>query len=337
MDELFLVRVLTTAINAMKSPSRVIYNRIFQPREHLEPSDLLEFDIITGSEKILSNISVYAPAQVRDLTGRKTVTMKAPRLSTKRFIATAALSALRQLGGKLAVEQMKTRIAREQKDMRNEFDRTLEFWAANALKGKIYDSDLSTILIDYGVDTDTHVITLEGDDLWTSGNSDPIAKIRTLKRLIEDDCNATIQEWVSFCGYEVMDALLTHSGVLDFLKYDKGSQMAENGRIQRLAEVELNEYNASYLDDSGSRQRYISSDEFLLIGICEDVVDTPYGPVVDDDAPGGIGNTDAQGNGVMYFSKSWKKQDPSGRWVKAEARPLPVLQRPGAVADVTAV
>ena len=95
-----------------------IYNRLFRSREHLEPSDLLEFDIITGSQKILGNISVYAPATIRDLTRRKTVTMKAPRLAEKRFIPVAALNALRQLGGKLAVESMKERIAREQKDIR---------------------------------------------------------------------------------------------------------------------------------------------------------------------------------------------------------------------------
>jgi len=336
MDELFLVRVLTTAINAMKSPSRRIYNRIFQPREHLEPSDLLEFDIITGSQKILSNISIYAPAQVRDLTGRKTVTMKAPRLSTKRFIATAALNALRQMGGKLSVEQMKDRIAREQKDMRNEFDRTFEFWAANALKGQIYDSDLSTILVDYGVDN-THKPTLTGDDLWTAEASDPIAKLKEFKRLIEDDCNATIEEWVAYLGSDVMDALMAHSSVRDLIKYGKGVEIAETGRLQTLVEIELNEYTASYLDNSDTRKRYIDSDEFLLIGICEDIVDTPYAPVVDDDAPGGVGNTDANGNGVMFFSKSWTKQDPSGRWIKAEGRPLPVLQRPDAVVDATVV
>jgi hypothetical protein len=336
MDELFLVRVLTAAINAMKAPSRKIYNRLFQPREHLEPSDLLEFDIITGSQKIMKNLSIYAPAEVRDLTGRKTITMKAPRLSQKRFIAVAVLNALRQLGGKVAVEQMKTRIAREQKDIRGEFDRTLEFWAANALKGKIYDSDLSTVLVDYGVDT-THKPALEGDDLWTSANSDPIAKIREFKLLIEDDCSASIDAWVAFLGYEVMDALLSHEAVRDFLKYDKGSQMAENGRIQKLAEVELNEYNASYIDNSGTRKRFINSDEFLLIGICEDVVDTPYAPVVDADAPGGVGNTDAEGNGVLFFSKAWDEKDPSGKWIKGEARPLPVLQRPDAVVDATVV
>jgi len=68
-----------------------------------------------------------------------------------------------------------------------------------------------------------------------------------------------------------------------------------------------------------------------LIGFCADLVDVPYAPIVDDDAPGGVGNIDAKGSGVLYFSKAWPEKDPSGRWIKAETRPLPVLQRPGAV------
>ena len=78
-----------------------------------------------------------------------------------------------------------------------------------------------------------------------------------------------------------------------------------------------------------------------MIGLCDDLVDMPFAPVVDDDAPNGVGNVtyDQSGNPVpaLFFSKSWKIQDPSGRWVKVESRPLPVLKRPGAVITATAV
>ena len=209
------------------------------------------------------------------------------------------------------------------------------------MKGEIYDSDLSTVLVDYNVDpTHAPTLTASGDweAVWTdTTNSDPIRKIRELKRLIEDDCGATITSWVAYLGWEVMDALLAHQAVRDLLKTDKGSQIAENGRIQRLVEVEMEEYNGSFLDDDGTRQRFVGSDEFLLIGVCEDLVDCPYAPVVDDDAPRGVGNINAKGQGQLYFSKSWKEQDPSGRWIKAETRPLPVLQRPGAVVKATVV
>ncbi|WP_028320382.1 major capsid protein [Desulfatiglans anilini] len=330
MDDLFKIRVLTAAVNAMTAPSMVIYNRIFRGKEHLEPSDRLAFEIHTGSQKILKNLSVYAPAQVRDKTGRKVVTLEAPRLAQKRLIHTAELNALRAYGSQVQAELMSTRIAREQRDMRNEIDRTMEFWAANALRGKIYDADLSTVLVDYGLDA-THLVTLTNTNLWTHADSKPLNRIRAFKKTIEDDALTAITGWIAFLGSEVMDALLAHSSVLDFLKYDKGSQMAASGRIERLAEVELTEYNGSFLDDSNTRRRFIDEKYMLLVGLCDDLVDVPYAPIVDDEAPGGVGNIDENGNGVLFFSKSWKVPDPSGRWVKVESRPLPVLQRPGAV------
>lgn len=336
MDNLFLVRTLTTAINSMKAPSRKIYNRIFAGKEHLEPSDRLAFEIITGSEGVLGNISVNAPSTVDEKTGRTVVTVTAPRIANKRFIHTSELNSLRAYGAQIGTEMMKTRIAREQKDMRNKHDRTLEFWGANALKGIIYDSDLTTILVDYGMAA-AHKPALTGDDLWTSPNSDPIKKLRAWKKLIEDDSGAVINEWVAYMGSGAMDSLMINEAVIALLKYQAGNQIAENGRISRLVEIEFNEYNGSFVDDGGTRRRFVDEDEFILVGICEDLVDVPYAPVVDEEAPGGVGNVTADGNGVMFFSKSWMIKDPSGRWVKCESRPLPVLQRPGAVIAATVV
>lgn len=336
MDDLFKIRVLTTAVNAMKNAPRKIYDRIFAGKEHLEPTDRLAVDVISGSEGILKNISVYAPAQVRDRTNRKTITMTAPRIAEKRFIPTADLNAMRAFGGQISVEMMKNRIAREQRDMRGETDRTLEFWAANALKGQILDADLTTVLVDYNLDA-SHAPVLTGADLWTDAASNPIARIRALKQLINDDAGATITGWLAFLGSGVMDALLAHDMVRDFLRYDRGSQIAESGRITRLAGVELIEDDESFVDDTGTRHRFIEDDEFLLIGECDQLVDVPYAPIVDSAAPGGVGNVDTNGGGVLFFSKSWKKEDPDGRWVKIETRPLPALQRPGAVVDATVI
>ncbi len=335
MDNLFKIRILTAAVNAIKAPARKVYNRIFAGFERMEPTDRLAFDVISGSEKLLGNISIFAPATVDDKTDRKTITMTAPRIANKRFVATAELNALRAYGA-AGVEMMKDRIAREQKDMRGKHDRTLEFWAVNALKGKIYDTDLTTVLVDYNIDA-THQPVLTGTDLFTDAASNPVASIRAWKKLIEDDSGAVITGWIAYCGAGVMDALLANQAVRELLKYDKGSQIAESGRIQRLAEVELEEYNGSYIDGSGTRQRFIGNGEFLLVGLCDELADVPYAPVVDDDAPGGVGNIGEGGKPVMFFSKSWKKQDPSGRWIKCESRPLPCLKRPGAVVDATVI
>ncbi len=335
MDELFRPTVLTASVNEMKNPQMIIYNRLFRGKERFQPTDRLAFDVISGSESILRNIAVYAPAEVSDKTTRKVVTVKAPRIATKRFIHTAELNGLRALGEKLGFELMKQRIAREQKDMRSMVDRTIEYWSANALKGKILDADYSTVLVDYNLPS-SHKLTLSGTDFWSDESSDPLSDIRAFKRTIEEDSGATITEWIAFLGYKVMDALLNHAKVRDFLKYDKGSQIAENGRIQRLGEVEFIEYNASFIDAGGNKRRFIEPEEFLLVGVCDDVVSVPFAPIVDKRAPGGVGNT-ISGKPVMYFSKSWDEEDPDGKWIKVESRPLPVLQRPGAVVDAIVV
>lgn len=331
MDNLFKIRTLTAAVNALKAPTRRIYNRLFAPYERMELSDRLAFDVISGSEGVLSNISIYAPSTVDDKTGRKTITLTAPRISNKRMIFTAELNAYRQFGGP-GVEMMKARIAREQLDMRGKHDRTLEFWAANALKGKIYDADLTTVLVDYNMAAE-HKPTLVGTALWTDAASNPVNKIRSWKQLIEDDSAAAITGWLAFCGSGVMDALIKNDSVKDFLKHTVGNQVAENGTIERLSGVDIDEYSGSYVDASGTRHRFVGTDEFILVGLCEELTDVPYAPIVDEEAPGGVGN----GPGQVFFSKSWPEKDPSGRWIKCESRPLPVLKRPGAVVVATVI
>ena len=169
MDNLFLVRTLTTAINALRAPGMRIFQRHFAGRTHMEPSDRLAFEVISGSEGVLAAITVYAPATVGAKTGRKIVTLSAPRLAEKRFIHTSELNALRAYGQQIQTELMSSRINRELTDMRNLHDRTLEFWAAYALRGQILDADLSTVLVDYNF-KETHKPTLTGNDLWTASH-----------------------------------------------------------------------------------------------------------------------------------------------------------------------
>lgn len=335
MDNLFKIRVLTTAVNAMRAPGRKIFQRHFAGRTHMESSDRLAFEVVSGSEGVLAAVSVFAPATVGAKTGRKTITLEAPRLAEKRFIHTAEMNALRAYGEQQRVEMMEQRIRRELTDMRNIHDRTLEFWAAYALRGQILDADLTTVLVDYNLDA-THKPTLAGGDLWTdAADSDPVADIRTWKQLIEDDSGHEITRWTAWVGSSAMDALLNHTKVRELLQYARGQQIAEEGRIARLAEVDLLEYNSSFVDTGGSRKRFVPATGFILVGEGEDVFDCPYAPVVDDDAPGGVGNIGEGGQGQLFFSKSWQEKDPSGRWIKAETRPLPVVMRPDAIVFAT--
>jgi hypothetical protein len=327
MDNLFKTRVLTTAINALRPPGRKLFQRYFAPKANWQPTDRLAFDVISGSETVLKNIKVTAPAVIGSKTGRKTITMEAPRLSEKRLLHAAEVNAVRAWGA-LTTQLMQQKINVELSDLRNKFDRTLEFWAAYALRGKIYDSDLTTILLDYNFAV-THDLTLTSTECWDDDDGlSPVDRIRTWKKVIEVDAGHEIVRWDAWCGFDAMTSLLNHEKTKDIMKYQQGAQLVSEGRIARIAGVDIEEYNSSFVDDTGTRRYFIDPDEFILIGVGEDVFDCPYASVVRDVGSGEGGMSQP---GDFFFSDSWVEKDPAGRWILGETRPLPVIRRPEAI------
>lgn len=321
MDSLFQTRALTTAINGMRTPGSVIYNRYFRSRTVPILSSRFGFEVIGGSEGVLKNIGITDPAQIRDKTTRRFFPCEAPRIASKKFVTAAEVDSVRAFGSQTGTELMESRIAKEQLDMRNEIERTLEFWCANALRGQVLDADLTTVLADYLFD-DTHLVSLASKP-WdgTSSTPDIIGDLRSWKLMIEDDSGHTITGWHAFCGYKVMNALIGNSDLRELLVYERGRQIAEEGAIVRLAGITIEEYNGSFMSSTGTRTRFVKEDEIILIGEGDDVFSMPFAPCVQE----GASPND------FFFSKSWSEQDPSGRWIYAENRSLPVVQRPNAI------
>lgn len=328
MDNLFKVRVLTLAVNNMKSVGTKVLDRVFRRRQG-QLSDRLAFDVKSGSEAILSSVSVHAPATVQSKTARKTITLEAPRFPQKRHISVAELNATRAFGQQAATELMATRIGDEQADMRLEIDRTREFMAMKALGGQIIDGS-GTVLVDYGFADDQKPV-LAGTAKWDQSASDPVKNIRAWKKYISDRV-PSVSEWIGFCGSGAMDLLIENEKARDLLKWTGGQQIAEEGRVARIAGVNIDEYFGTYLDSDAARQDMIADKAFILVGWSPDSFSEQYAPSIDDDDPNGVGKGVV---GQLFFSKSWKEEDPSGRWIKVEARPLPVVHRPEAIVIAT--
>ena len=329
MDNLFTTRTLTTAINKMGKAGRRMFQRHFAGKLRYSVDSQLQFDIVTGNQGILKNITVHEPAPIGKKTGRATVTLEAPRIAEKRIIHVAEINKLRAYGA-MGAETMKQRIAREQFDLRIEFDRTIEYWASQAIRGKILDADLSTVLVDYGLPS-THLITLTGTDKFTDAASKIIKTLRAWKQLIEDDSMAEISGFQCWCGSKVMDALLDNTKILELMKYTVGAQIARSARIAELAEIKFDEYMGSFIHTDGSRKRFLAENELILIGEGPDVFDCPYTAQL-------IENLFQVGQAPpLFYSKSWKEEDPEGRWIYGESRPLPILKRPECVIVATPV
>ncbi|HOT30137.1 MAG TPA: major capsid protein [Candidatus Ozemobacteraceae bacterium] len=328
MDTLFKSSVLTEAVNKIKPVKTTILDKVFAAKKFL-PAGMFQWDIISGSERILKNLRLHESAQISGGVGRSTVTCSGTRFADKRQITAAQLADMRKFGDRYLPELLANKINEELLDMRGKIDRTREFMAAKALTGQVVDES-GTVLVDYNF-TAAQKPVLTGKAKWTDSESKPIANLRAWKKQIIQAVGA-VDGFLAFCGSEAMDALLENPAVLELLKYQSGNQLADKGRIAFLAETDIEEYLGSYIDQNNARQDMIAANQFVLVGISQQVAGEIYVPVVDLDDPNGVGS----GNPAsMFFSKSWVEQDPSGRWVKVESRPLPVLYKPEAIVIAT--
>lgn len=322
-DSAFSSRVLTAAINKMRTVRTRALDMIF-PRKKRQLSDLFAWDIKSSSERLLKNIRVSDAAQTTNKTGRKTVTCQAPRFAEKRLISAADLNSMRAHGEANAPELLKERLADEQFDMKGDVDRTREFMAIKALSGQVVDES-GAVIVDYNFPAEQKPV-LAGAALWTDAAGKPVTNIRAWKKHIADRVN--VDKFVALCGSDAMDALISNGQAIELLKYSAGKQIAEEGRIAHLAGVEIEEYFGTYKDAAGDLQDLLPANVFCLVGLSADNAAELFAPVVDLKASGGVGKSkEAQ----VFFSKQWEVEDPSGRWVKVEARPLPVLFKPECV------
>lgn len=325
-DSVFKTRVLVLAVNKMRPVVTRALDLIF-PRKKRMLSSLFAWDIKSSNERLLKNIRVSDSAQVTNGVNRKTVTCEAPRFAEKRFIGADVLDAARK-AGEMGPEIMQERVADEQFDMRGDVDRTREFMAVKCLSGQVVDES-GAVIVDYSFPAAQKPVLAAGAK-WSEGGTDPIQNIRAWKKYIGD--RVGVDRFVALCGSNAMDALIGNEAIGDKLKYAAGKQIAEEGRIAFLAGVQIDEYFGTYKDASGVIQQMVPDNAFILVGIGADTTAELYAPVIDLKAEGGVGSGK---EAEIFFSKSWEVEDPSGRWIKVESRPLPVLIQPECIIYAT--
>lgn len=324
IDSVFKTRNLVASVEAIHPVKTPVLSKVFStPLRSL--SSILEWDIEKDAEGICSTVPSGSPARVVGKDGRDHVAVEAPRFSEKFHVKPSDLDRIRQYGSE-APMLLAELIGREQAKLKAKIDRTREFMAVKALSGTVVDGDANT-LVAYTLPAG-HAVTLTSTNKWSDSESNIINNLRAWKKLISQATGGAVDSFAAFCGSDVMDAILNNAKVQDMLKYTKGNQVAEEGSIAHLAGVEIEELLGSYKNGAGTRYDLIDSGYIALVGIGVGNAGEAFAPAEDFEAADGIGSGKLPG---MFFSKSWTESDPSARWVKVEARPLPIVLRPGSI------
>ena len=177
--------------------------------------------------------------------------------------------------------------------LKNRVIRLREWMACQAISTGAIDVSQDNIAfkLDYGFVAGTHLITLTGNDLWSSANSNPLTRIRTWKReMAKRGYGATML----ILGSDAADAFVAHAKVqADQLR--QGYVIGDinmtnpytqfNNFIGRFAGVNVYEYLQQYTNSSNVATNMIAADRAILIGISNDM--TPgtnpfrlhYGPI----------------------------------------------------------
>lgn len=324
----FTPRVLSRTIQEIKRVKTNVLDKVFGNRDR-QVSAKLEFDVVHDTERILTALSSEASARTEE-SGKKTnVVIDAPRFATKRRIKASRLGQLRA-DGTVDPEILANEIARIQADMRNSYDRTREFMAVKAITTGIVTDGSGVELVDYGLAAG-QLITLVGNAQWSDlVNSDPSANIETWKKVITDEIGA-VDGFAGFIGEAASINLTNNQKVRDLIKNQGGVQLLNDGRLGNLGGVEIDKVPGTYLDSAGTRFDMMNTDMFVLVGLVPDGAAELFAPTEDFADPNGVGKGRPASE---IFSKMWEQEDPSGLWIKAESKPLPVLLRPGIIVAV---
>lgn len=325
-------RALTEAIDDIEEPKTMVMDKLFKDRQSVE-SEHIDIDVIIGHKKLAPFVAPLEGGVIVEKLGQQQKSIKAPRIRPKKelnpddFKTRAPGAGVYVKKGDYKKNRDK-KIRRELKDLKDQITRRKEWMCCRALSGSItVAQDNVSFNINFGLPSE-HKPVLSGNDLWSDNTtSDPVAKIRAWKKLINQKTGYSAD--IAFCGSKAAEDLLNNSKVqklLDNRAVLVGELKIDNTEyIGTLAGVKIYQYDEQYVDDAGNTQDMIPSTAFVLCA-SKAPFKLFYGMVKDIKA-GGVA--------MPYFSKMYEQEDPSALFLLAESRPVPVPARPEAVVYAT--
>jgi len=329
----FKWRNMTRAINAVKPAPQMLLSTIFSESNSNE-TDTIDVDITLGGKEVVPFVSPVEGGTVVGKLGQEMRSVKTPRVRPKKQFTAQELLTTRPAGqtfyatGAGDINRARQRkVGQELTDLRRRVDITKEWMCGQALSGTItVAQDNLAFEIDYLMPS-AHKPT--ASPLWDDTDPTVEADLQTWADLIAEGSGSGPTMCVM--GANAAKAFLAHakdSKWFDARRVNAGnlSWDVNNDYLGNGYGIEFYRYAKKLTDGSGTTAPVIPSNVAIFINPNARIT-LEHGVILDLDA-----NARVVGE---YFSKSWLEKDPSGLWMLAESRPLPVLWEPEAIVYAT--
>lgn len=185
-------RVLTRAVEKVKTPPRLLQDLIFRVRNPNE-ADTIDVDITVGGRKLAPFVTDVEGGKIVSGSTRSQRSVKTPRIRLKEPLTAKKLRSERGVGqpfyaaGPKSVEEAEqAKIMKSMQELKNKILTTLEWMCAQALTGKIIvEQDNVAFEVNYQMPQE-HKITLAGEAKWTGKEADPLNDMQAWNDMIVD-------------------------------------------------------------------------------------------------------------------------------------------------------
>lgn len=323
-------RAMTAAINQIVPAPRFLQDMIFKTR-NTNASDHVDVEVEIGGKKIIPFVSPVEGGITVSKLGREVRSIRTPRLRPKKPFSAVELFATRGVGqpfygsGADISAYRKKKVGQELQDLRNRIDVTIEWMCSQALTGTLTVSqDNLAFTVDYQIPAANKTSPSVAWDAG-SGTIDIIGNLEDYNDLIVNALG--IGADLVIMGKNAWAALRNDSTVLEMVDkrhLDAGAIVLDTNSMRKgnLNGLELYRYGMKYTNSSDVATNFVADDYIIMVARGARF-SIEFGQILDLDAEAQVVSE--------YFAKSWVTKDPSGLWILAESRPLPVPWQPEAV------
>lgn len=281
-----------------------------------------------GVLNLLPSAPRGGPASKGTIAKRDLRDVRVPHFPHEDMVLAEDVEGIRAFGSENQLRAVQDLVNEKLETMRSKHDITLEFLRWGALTGEVLDADGTTLLDLFS----TFEITQEEENFaLTTGGTDVAAKVRTLKRYMEQNAKGAIYSGIHvMCSSGFFEALISHTNVEKFfVQFMNTLTLNEDYRNRfPFQGVVFEEHIGQATTIDGEVKKFIADNEAIAFPIGTSGVFQTYF------APADFIET-VNTPGLPVYAKQKMLDYDRGVEIHTQSNPLPICLRPDLLVKLT--